>query len=187
MPQCPNAPILYQVCSQKWTATADVLYNVQAHEAEKRRLKEINQTAFDLRQTRGGDFPALPPAGDAVAPRSAAGGGGASWGSGMKVPAARKHVSASLGGGGRGGGAAAASTAPGAGRSAGEGGRPERAASAGARGNAAGGAGVADAASMKLAARWVQARRDRDYATADEIRTQLRALKLDPEVLALQL
>ena len=70
MPQCPNAPILYQVCSQKWTATADVLYNVQAHEAEKRRLKEINQTAFDLRQTRGGDFPALPPAGAAVAPRS---------------------------------------------------------------------------------------------------------------------
>ena len=57
------------MCSQKWTATADVLYNVQAHEAEKRRLKELNQTSFDLRQTRGGDFPALPPAGDAVAPR----------------------------------------------------------------------------------------------------------------------
>ena len=95
------------MCSQKWTATADVLYNVQAHEAEKRRLKELNQTSFDLRQTRGGDFPALPPAGDAVAPRAAPGGGAAPWGLGMKPPPAGKHATASLGGGGRGGGAAA--------------------------------------------------------------------------------
>jgi len=33
----------------------------------------------------------------------------------------------------------------------------------------------------------VQARRERDYNLADELRAQLRALKLDPEVLALQL
>ena len=97
----------------------------------------------------------------------------------MKPPPAGKHATASLGGGGRGGGAAALAL-PG-GRSPG-GGRPERAASAGSRGHAG-----ADAASMKLTARWVQARRDRDYATADEIRAQLRSLKLDPEVLALQL
>ena len=179
MPQCPSASapisILFscapQVCSGQAWATAEVLYNVQAVEAEKRRLKELNQTEFDLRQTRGGDFPALPPTGETAA-KSAAVSAGASWGSGMKVtPAPRKHASASLGGGGRGaggagGGGAAASTVPAGGRSAGGGGRPERAASAGGgRGNAAGGGGgVADAASMKLAARWVQARRDRDYA-----------------------
>ena len=131
VPQCPSAPvsILFscapQVCSGQAWATAEVLYNVQAVEAEKRRLKELNQTEFDLRQTRGGDFPALPPAGETAA-KSASVSAGASWGSGMKVtPAPRKHASASLGGGGRGGGGAAASTVPAGGRSAGGGGRPE--------------------------------------------------------------
>ena len=62
---------------------------------------------LDRRQTRGGDFPARPPAGDAAAPRAAPGGGAAPWGLGMKPPPAGKHATASLGGGGRGGRAAA--------------------------------------------------------------------------------
>ena len=40
---------------------------------------------------------------------------------------------------------------------------------------------------LKLAAKWVQARRERDYITADEIRRQLRAKKIEPEELATEL
>ena len=48
------------VISQKWGATADVLYNVKADAEEKHRAKHGEKGAFDLRQTRGGDFPSLP-------------------------------------------------------------------------------------------------------------------------------
>jgi len=47
--------------------------------------------------------------------------------------------------------------------------------------------GGGNAANLKLAAQWKQARSERDYATADKIRNQLRAMKLNPEELVLLL
>ena len=182
----------YNVVSQKWAGTADVLYTVKADQEQKFRARHAANGEFDLKQTRGGDFPALP---SSAAPQMPKLNQGASWGSHLarKPPAA--SASPQQNGGGDSGalatereaGARAAAAKPMT-----EEARQRTQAEAAAKAKAMRHgmdkrAAEEHEANLKLVAKWMQARRERDYITADEIRKQLRAKRVEPDELVLEL
>ena len=178
----------YNVVSQKWAGTADVLYTVKADQEQKFRARHAASGEFDLKQTRGGDFPALP---SSSAPQMPKLNQGVSWGSHL----ARKPPAAPQQNGGDGGAQATEREAvarAAAAKPLAEEARQRSQAEAAAKAKAMRHGMDKRAAeehelNLKLAAKWMQARRERDYITADEIRKQLRAKRVEPDELVLEL